>query len=200
MGFAEDVEVLPNGEYVVSESIFGGLWLIGRDGKIRRGLVPDDGGAAAAQPRPVPVPGRWLGHGRRPAVRRRAAGSRPAPARSPCATRSSTSARPARAASSALAIRTLLDTSKPADRARGEDHHRLAAQERPREPEGDHVQPLGRGRPVDLRRRPVPADADPHQLAHRQARGALRRRTSCSTSRSRRRSCRRCGTAGPTRW
>jgi hypothetical protein len=44
MGFAEDVEVLPNDEYVVSESIFGGLWLIGRDGKIRRGMVPDDGG------------------------------------------------------------------------------------------------------------------------------------------------------------
>jgi hypothetical protein len=43
LAFAEDVEVLPNGEYVVSESIFGGLWLIGRDGEIRRGLVPDDG-------------------------------------------------------------------------------------------------------------------------------------------------------------
>jgi hypothetical protein len=43
LAFAEDVEVLPNGEYVVSESIFGGLWLIGRDGKIRRGLVSDDG-------------------------------------------------------------------------------------------------------------------------------------------------------------
>jgi len=40
--FAEDVDVLPNGEYVVSESILGGLWLIGRDGKIRPGLVPDD--------------------------------------------------------------------------------------------------------------------------------------------------------------
>jgi hypothetical protein len=39
--FAEDLEVLPNGEYVVSESIGGGLWLIGRDGKIRPGLVPD---------------------------------------------------------------------------------------------------------------------------------------------------------------
>ena len=32
LAFAEDVEVLPNGEYVVSESVFGGLWLIGRDG------------------------------------------------------------------------------------------------------------------------------------------------------------------------
>jgi hypothetical protein len=46
LAFAEDVDVLPNGEYVVSESIFGGLWLIGRDGKIRRGLVPDDGAPA----------------------------------------------------------------------------------------------------------------------------------------------------------
>jgi hypothetical protein len=42
LAFAEDVEVLPNGEYVVSESVFGGLWLIGRDGKIRPGLVPAD--------------------------------------------------------------------------------------------------------------------------------------------------------------
>jgi hypothetical protein len=49
LAFAEDVEVLPNGEYVVSESIFGGLWLIGRDGKIRRGLVPDDGAPALPQ-------------------------------------------------------------------------------------------------------------------------------------------------------
>jgi hypothetical protein len=46
LAFAEDVEVLPDGEYVVSESIFGGLWLIGRDGTIRRGLVPDDGAPA----------------------------------------------------------------------------------------------------------------------------------------------------------
>ena len=46
LAFAEDVEVLPNGEYVVSESIFGGLWIIGRDGAIRRGLVPDDGAPA----------------------------------------------------------------------------------------------------------------------------------------------------------
>jgi hypothetical protein len=42
LGFAEDVEVLSNGEYVVSESVFGGLWLIGKDGKVRPGLVPTD--------------------------------------------------------------------------------------------------------------------------------------------------------------
>lgn len=42
LAFAEDVEVLPNGEYVVSESVLGALWLIGRDGTIRPGLVPTD--------------------------------------------------------------------------------------------------------------------------------------------------------------
>lgn len=42
LAFAEDVEVLPNGEYVVSESVFGGLWLIGRDGTIKPALVPTD--------------------------------------------------------------------------------------------------------------------------------------------------------------
>ena len=56
VGFAEDVEVLPNGEYVVSESVFGALWLIGRDGAVRPGLVP----ASPAEPLPrserMPVP------------------------------------------------------------------------------------------------------------------------------------------------
>lgn len=47
-GFTEDVEVLPNGEYVVSESVFGALWLIGRDGGVRPGLVH----AAPDQPLP----------------------------------------------------------------------------------------------------------------------------------------------------
>lgn len=40
LAFAEDVEVLPNGEYVVSESVLGGLWLIARDGTIKPALVP----------------------------------------------------------------------------------------------------------------------------------------------------------------
>jgi hypothetical protein len=40
LAFAEDIEVLPNGEYIVSESVIGGLWLIGRDGTVRPGLVP----------------------------------------------------------------------------------------------------------------------------------------------------------------
>ena len=67
MGFAEDVEVLPNGEYVVSESVFGGLWLIGRDGEIRAAAwCPTSARRAAAQARPVPVPGRRHRlHGRR---------------------------------------------------------------------------------------------------------------------------------------
>ena len=125
LGFAEDVEVLPNGEYVVSESIFGGLWLIGRDGKIRRGLVPDDGGPALPNlgpcqfPAAAPAPSAAC-RSRRPAA------SRPAPARSRSATRSCTSARPARAASSGCAIRTLLDTQQAGRRARGEDHDRHA--------------------------------------------------------------------------
>ena len=40
LAFAEDVEVLPDGQYVVSESVIGALWLIGRDGTVRPGLVP----------------------------------------------------------------------------------------------------------------------------------------------------------------
>lgn len=54
--FAEDVEVLPNGEYVVSESIAGGLWLIGRDGEIRPGLVPDDPATPLRKLGPCPFP------------------------------------------------------------------------------------------------------------------------------------------------
>lgn len=38
--FAEDLEVMPKGGYVVSESIVGGLWLVRRNGTIRPGLVP----------------------------------------------------------------------------------------------------------------------------------------------------------------
>ncbi len=36
------MEVLPNGEYVVSESVFGGLWLVGRDGTVRPGIANVD--------------------------------------------------------------------------------------------------------------------------------------------------------------
>ena len=32
--------MLPDGEYVVSESVIGALWIIGRDGSIRPGMVP----------------------------------------------------------------------------------------------------------------------------------------------------------------
>ena len=42
MVFAEDLEVLPGGRYVVSESVVGGLWIVGRDGKVRPGLVPSN--------------------------------------------------------------------------------------------------------------------------------------------------------------
>lgn len=39
--FGQDVEVLPDGRYVVSESIVGGLWVVGKDGSIAPGIVPD---------------------------------------------------------------------------------------------------------------------------------------------------------------
>ncbi len=113
MGFAEDVEVLPNGEYVVSESIFGGLWLIGRDGTIRRGMVPDDGGA------PLPNLGscQFPGVARaRSATCRSQAGGGFAPGAGSLAVRdtelyiSST----CEGGVQRLAIKTLLDTSKPA--------------------------------------------------------------------------------------
>jgi hypothetical protein len=38
--FAEDVEALSDGRYVVSDSGFGALWVIQRDGSITPGLVP----------------------------------------------------------------------------------------------------------------------------------------------------------------
>lgn len=38
--FAEDLEVLPDGGYVVSESVIGALWLVDQAGAIRPGLVP----------------------------------------------------------------------------------------------------------------------------------------------------------------
>ena len=99
MGFAEDVEVLPNGEYVVSESIFGGLWLIGRDGRSAAGWCPTTAvrpwrtSARASSRTAAPAPSAICRS-------RRAAASRPAPARWPRTTPSSTSVRPARAASS----------------------------------------------------------------------------------------------------
>lgn len=39
--FAEDLEVLPEGGYVVSESVIGGLWLVSASGHIRPGLFPE---------------------------------------------------------------------------------------------------------------------------------------------------------------
>ncbi|MFG6486522.1 hypothetical protein ACG04R_07570 [Roseateles sp. BYS78W] len=41
--FAEDVEVTSSGNYVVSESIVGALWVIKPDGSIAPGLFPSDG-------------------------------------------------------------------------------------------------------------------------------------------------------------
>jgi hypothetical protein len=55
LAFAEDLEVLPGGEYVVSESVIGGLWLVGRDGTVRPGLVPS-GSAPLAKLGPCQFP------------------------------------------------------------------------------------------------------------------------------------------------
>src|SRR5262245_49602082 len=38
--FTEDVEVLPDSRYVVSESVLGGLWMIHPDGSIAPGITP----------------------------------------------------------------------------------------------------------------------------------------------------------------
>ena len=38
--FVEDFEVLPDGSYVVSESILGALWIVEPDGTVRPGVVP----------------------------------------------------------------------------------------------------------------------------------------------------------------
>jgi hypothetical protein len=46
--FAEDVEVIPGGLYVVSESIVGALWVIHSDGTIAPGLFPSTGVPIAA--------------------------------------------------------------------------------------------------------------------------------------------------------
>lgn len=42
VGFSEDVEVAPDGTYILSDSVLGSLWLIEPDGTIRPGLVPSD--------------------------------------------------------------------------------------------------------------------------------------------------------------
>jgi len=38
--FSEDVEVLDDGRYVVSDSGFGGLWVVNQDGSIAPGIIP----------------------------------------------------------------------------------------------------------------------------------------------------------------
>jgi hypothetical protein len=54
--FAEDVEVLDDGTYVVSESVIGGLWLINPDGTIVPGVFPDDPGAPLTALTGCPIP------------------------------------------------------------------------------------------------------------------------------------------------
>ena len=47
VGFTEDVEVLDDGAYVVSDSILGSLWLVQRDGTVAPGIVADTPGVTA---------------------------------------------------------------------------------------------------------------------------------------------------------
>jgi hypothetical protein len=48
--FAEDLETLRDGTYVLAESVIGGLWLILPDGTIAPGLVPDSTAPGAGIP------------------------------------------------------------------------------------------------------------------------------------------------------
>lgn len=49
--FAEDLEVLPGGRYVVSESVIGALWVVNANGTIEPGIMPDSLAPGAAVPR-----------------------------------------------------------------------------------------------------------------------------------------------------
>ena len=129
----------------VSESIFGGLWMIGRDGRIRPGIVPPDPTRAAEEPRPVPR-SRATAPARSAACRSRPqeTASRPVRrlARRPRRL-SSTSARPARAACRRSSSRRCCDaTRSPIARDRS-DSRVVSSGVRPREPEGHHLQPAG---------------------------------------------------------
>jgi len=62
MGFTEDVEVLEDGTYAVSDSILGSIWLIRPDGSIAPGIVPE------AFDRPVPATGPCIFTGEVPTV------------------------------------------------------------------------------------------------------------------------------------
>lgn len=48
--FAEDVEILPSGTYVVAESFIGALWLVAPDGTIAPGLFPESAPVAPLAP------------------------------------------------------------------------------------------------------------------------------------------------------
>ena len=202
LGFAEDVEVLPNGEYVVSESVVGGLWLIGRDGKIRRGLVPDDGAPAAAEPRPVPVPQRRHRHGRRTCRSRpgRELRSRRRLARGP-----------RQRAVPQLDLRGRHPAPRDQDAARHPQAGRRARRRRsivvtPRKNDLESLKGITFNRwdakdPYIYAGDPFRLHADPRRLAHGQARGASPSDARRFNFTSRRRSCRRSahGQAEPAR-
>lgn len=49
--FAEDFEALPDGRYVLSESVIGALWVVNADGSIAPGIMPDSLAPGAAVPK-----------------------------------------------------------------------------------------------------------------------------------------------------
>lgn len=54
VGFAEDLEVTASGDYVMSDSVLGALWVIRRDGSIAPGIVPAGFAPADAIPALAP--------------------------------------------------------------------------------------------------------------------------------------------------
>ncbi|MEZ4439177.1 MAG: hypothetical protein R3B72_08810 [Polyangiaceae bacterium] len=50
LAFVEDLEVLPDGRYVVSESVLGALWVVNTDGTIEMGVFPASFDPADAVP------------------------------------------------------------------------------------------------------------------------------------------------------
>ena len=53
--FAEDLEVLPDGTEVMSESIIGAIWVISPSGVISPGLFPDNPGVPIPQLGPCEI-------------------------------------------------------------------------------------------------------------------------------------------------
>ena len=169
LAFAEDIEVLPDGEYVVSESVFGGLWLIGRDGT---------SGRASCRRAPSRCPSSARASSRRAPFQRRrsavlAAGRLRAGRRLAGRARRGALLRLELRGrrSDQLQLRTLLDTGAPAA-------ERAATIKTvvPRVGDSTRCTGIAFARPLAVCRRPVPAAADPRRRAHGRAPGRVERR------------------------